>query len=108
MKIELINGLPRMTAESGSPTILDSTLLVVASNAGTGEILESNAEAGDYITLPDAITYVGDELEVYFNGVRMDSVLDYNFVGTGTKTQIATTFNLKSGDRLRFRVDRGA
>jgi len=38
----------------------------------------------------------------------MHDVFDYNYVGSGTRTQITMTFDLVAGDVIRFRVDRSA
>jgi hypothetical protein len=46
---------------------------------------------------------VTDFLVEYFQ-----DILDYNWYGSGTKTQITFTFDLKAGDRVRCRIDRGA
>lgn len=109
-KLELINKLPRMTAESASgPTIYDDYLVVVQSGAsGANEINLADVEAGDPITLPNSGTYEGNELEVYFNNTRLEDVVDYNWEGSGTRTQISLTFDAHVGDRIRFRVDRTA
>lgn len=108
-KLALINGLPRMVDESASPVIYDDYLKVVASGAsGANEINLADVETGDNITLPNSGSYEGEELEVYLNGDRLQDVFDYNYVGSGTKTQISMTFDLEVNDILRFRVDRGA
>lgn len=108
-KLALINGIPRMTAESGSPIIYDEYLDVVVSGAsGPNQINQASATTGTSITLPVSGTYIGLELEVYLNGTRVEDVIDYNFVGSGTKTQVAFTFDLVASDRVRFRVDRSA
>lgn len=91
------------------PTIYDDYLVVVASGAsGDNEINLADAETSDVITLPNGGTYEGDELETYLNGNRLEDVTDYTWQGSGTRTQIAFTFDLEVGDRVRFRVDRGA
>ncbi len=108
-KLALTNGLPRMVDESSAPTIYDDYLTVVASGAsGSNEINEADAETGDNITLPNSGSYEADELEVYLNTNRMHDVFDYNYVGSGTRTQITMTFGLVAGDVIRFRVDRSA
>lgn len=103
--LRLTNGQPRSAAESGSPTIYDQPLTVVASGAGANQI-NAPVTSGTNITLPSSGTYTGEELEVRLNGQRLEALYDYNYVGTGTKTQIAMTFDLAIGDRLDFRVDR--
>jgi len=107
--LRIVNGIPRMVEESGTPPIYDDYLDVVQSGAsGANEINVSDGETGDPVTLPNGGTYEGDELEVYLNGNRLEDVADYNWLGSGTRTQLAFTFDLEVGDRVRFRVDRGA
>ncbi len=103
-KLELVNALPRMTAESASPAIYDETLVVVSGGAGAGEI-NGPISAGTPVTLPSAKTYSSDELEVYLDGDRLKSVFDYTF---DSSTTVAFTFELVVGDVIRFRIDRGA
>ncbi len=96
-KLALVNGLPRMIDESASPTIYDESV-----------DLASNVTSGSNYTLPSGGTYEGEELEVYLDGQVLDSGADFNFVGAGpTRTQVAFTFDLYIGDRLRFRRIRG-
>ena len=105
-KLALINGLPRMVAESAAPTIYDESLLVVAGSPGVGEIL-GPINTGNPITLPNSGTYESLELEIYLAGQRLEDVGDYNFVGGGpTRTQISFTFDIIVGDQIKFRVDR--
>ena len=102
-KLELVNALPRMTAESGgSVTIYDETLVVVASGAGAGEI-NGPIAASTPVTLPAAQTYTGDELEVYLGTDRLAPLFDYTFASS---TTVAYTFEIKVGDVLRYRIDR--
>lgn len=96
-KLALISGIPRMVDESATPPIYDESVDLVAT-----------LTAGTNYTLPNSGTYEGEELEIMLDGQVMDSGSDYNFVGSGVKTQVAFTFNLLSGDRLRFRKIRGA
>ena len=96
-KLALVNGIPRMVAEASSVTIYDQTYDVV-----------SSITTGVSVTLPSSGTYTGEELEIRLNGVRMDSGIDYNFVGSPPRTQVAFTFDLVIGDQLNFRVDRPA
>ena len=65
----------------------------------------STITTGTSITLPASETYNSDELEVYLNGVRLESVEDYNYVASPPRTQIQMTFDLVTGDLLRFRKD---
>jgi len=97
-KLALVSGVPRMVDESASPTIYDETWAV-----------NSNISTGTPITLPNSGTYTSEELEIRLNGVRMDSGIDYNFVGSPPRTQVAFTFDLIDGeDTLNFRIDRSA
>lgn len=107
-KLALINGLPRMTTESSSVSIQDSSFLVVSSGAsGLYEKNEADCTSGTPISIM-GMSYTGDELEVYLNNTRLEDVIDYNWYGYGTKTQITFTFDLKTSDRIRCRIDRGA
>lgn len=96
-KLALVSGIPRMVDESATPAIYDESVNLV-----------STLTAGTNYTLPNSGTYEGEELEVILDGQTLDSGSDYNFVGSGTKTQVVFTFDLLSGDRLRFRKIRGA
>ena len=102
-KLALVTGVPRMVDESASPTIYDETLEVVTSGAGAGEI-NGPISAGTPITLPEAKTYTGDELEVYLDGDRLKPIFDYSF---DSSTTVAFTFEIKVNDVMRFRIDRG-
>ncbi len=86
-----------MVNETSSVTIYDQTYTVA-----------SDITTGVSVTLPSGGTYDSEELEVRLNGVRMDSGIDYSFVGTVPRTQVQFTFDLVIGDQLNFRVDRVA
>lgn len=91
--LRLINGIPRLVA---GPAIYDETYSV----SGT-------ITTGNPITLPASGTYNSEELEVRLNGQRLESVVDYNYVGgSPPRTQVAFTFDLVIGDQVNFRVDR--
>jgi len=106
--LRLVNGRPKMQDEAaGGVTIYDENLEVVSGTPGAGEI-EGPINTGVAITLPSSQTYSDDELEVYLNNMRLDSVYDYNYVGSGSRTQISMTFDLEVGDIIRFRIDRAA
>lgn len=102
--LRLSNGVPRSFEESGSVTIYDQTLTVVASSPGAGEILGPIA-ASTAITLPASQTYTSGELELYVGSDRLNYLFDYVYVSA---SQISLTFQLIVGDRLRFRIDRPA
>lgn len=95
--LRLQNGIPRSLAETGPTTIYDQ-----------GVDVASPITAGTSVTLPAAQTYTSGELEVYLNGTRLESVLDYVYVGSPPRTQIQFTFDLVAGDHYRFRIDRTA
>ena len=100
--LSLTNGIPKSFDESGSVPIYDVSLLVVSSSPASYEIL-GPISAGTDITLPDAQTYVGEELQVFLNGIRLEQVRDYNYVSS---TQIDFTFELIPTDIIRFYIDR--
>jgi hypothetical protein len=89
-----------------TPSIYDQSVNVVQDGAGVGQVNKANAQSGDAITLPSSKTYDDTELEVWVNGMRMQDIFDYNYVGVSPRTQIAFTFNLQVGDTIRFRIDR--
>lgn len=95
--LQLVNGVPRTFSFAGLPTIYDQTYVATGSET-----------AGTSITLPSSGNYQASELEVYFNGQRINVTDDYTYVGSGTRTQIQMTFDLLANDKIRFRVDRGA
>ena len=103
--LRLVAGQMRSFSESSSLTIYDQPLTVVASGAGANQV-NAPVTTGTAITLPSSGTYQGAELEVRLNGMRLEQLYDFTYVGTGSKTQIALTFDLAISDRLDFRVDR--
>lgn len=58
--------------------------------------------AGTAVTLPSSGTYTGKELMIFVNGVKSEYLIDFNYVGSGTKTQVSFTFDLKSSDNIEF------
>lgn len=103
----IVNGILRSYDEGSALPIYDEPLTIVASGAGANE-MNGPVITGTAVTLPASGTYEGEELEVRLNGQRLEGLYDYNYVGSGTKTQVSFTFNLSVGDRLDFRVDRAA
>lgn len=95
--LRLVNGVQRSFDEASTTPIYDQAI-DVASTIGTGVP----------VTLPAGGTYDSQELEVILNGQALDDVADYNFVGSVPRTQVAFTFQLEIGDRIRFRKIRGA
>lgn len=60
---------------------------------------------GTSVTIPGGQSYTGEQLEVYLNGQRLKLTDDYNSVSS---TQVNFTFDLLVGDKVRYRIDRGA
>lgn len=100
------NGFPRSFSESSTVTIYDQRLTIVSGAPANSNEMTGPVTSGTNITLPQSGTYEGSELQVYFNGTRIEVTSDYAYVGSGTKTQIQMTFDLVVGDTLDFRVDR--
>lgn len=96
-KLALVNGVPRMTDESASPTIYDETMVIA-----------SMVTTGTEVVLPNGGFYNSLELEIYFNGNRIGQPGEYEYVGTVPRTRIIFTFDLVATDVVRFRIDRGA
>ena len=90
----IVNGYQRLVVVN--PAIYDAT-----------ETIGSTITSGTAHTLPSSGTYQGDELEIYFNGIPLDPTTDYSSVGSGTKTQITFSFDLHSGDQMRYKTQRG-
>ena len=95
--LRIVNGVPRSFDEASSTPIYDQAIDIA-----------SQITTGTPVTLPAGGTYDSQELEVYFNGQVLDDVTDYNFVGSAPRTQVAFTFQLEIGDKIRFRKIRGA
>lgn len=106
--LKLINGIPTMTDESSAVPIYDEYISIVTSGASGDNELNGPISAVTNITLPNSGSYIDRELEVYLNGQRLEYIIDYEYVGSGAKTQLYIVFDLVVGDRLRFRVDRTA
>lgn len=103
--LRLSNGVARSFDEALSTAIYDESLTVVASSPGANEII-GPINAGVDITLPNGGTYESAELQVNLNGQELQPVLDYNYTGAGTRTQVSFTFQILVGDIIDFRVDR--
>lgn len=105
--LRMVNGVPRSFFESSTLPIYDQSLAVVASGATAGQV-NGPITSGTAVTLPASGTYTSAELQVQLNGQQLEPVLDYNYVGSGTRTQVSFTFQLVVGDVIVFRVDRPA
>ena len=90
----LVAGVLRSFDESSSLTIFDDQVLIA-----------SPVTTGTPVTLPGGQSYSGEQLEVYLNGQRLKLTDDYNSVNS---TQVSFTFDLLVGDKVRYRIDRGA
>jgi len=101
--LTLVNGIPQMVENEVS--IYDETIEVVASGASGDNEINGPIAAGTPITLPNSKTYTSDELEVRHDGWRLTKLLDYN---TASSTTVTFTFQIKVGERINFRIDRGA
>lgn len=102
--LRLVNGVPRSFEESNGTPIYDESVVLVVSSPGAGQIL-GPISTGVPVSLPLGESYVAEELEVYLNGQRLEDVIDFNFTNS---TQVAFTFDLVVGDRVRWRKDRPA
>ena len=61
-------------------------------------------EALTPITLPNSGSYEGSELQVFLNQALQRVGDHYNYVGTGTKTQIAFTSDILETDIITYIV----
>ena len=93
--LQLINGVPRMAFVTGADTIYDETLVV-----GAGGITASTS-----VSLPSGGTYISKDLEIYLGGQFLEPVIDYTYVGVGTRTQVQFLEDLNESDRVRFRIE---
>ena len=96
--LRIYNGVARSFDEASSISIYDQSVTILGGGLSTGLPL----------TLPTSQTYSNIELEVYLNGVRLEPIADYSYVGSIPRTQISFTFDLIATDVIRFRIDRGA
>jgi hypothetical protein len=87
-------GTPRQYDEASSLPIYDEYVTIGSGGLATGSPL----------TLPSSKTYTSNELEVFFRGQALETVLDYNYYGSGARTAITFTFDLVQGDIIRFRI----
>jgi hypothetical protein len=93
--VKLINGVMRMSeATELAGFLYDESSSVI-----------SDIPANTSITLPSSKTFDSKELEVYLNGQLMTVTEDYTYVGSPPRTQIQFLFDLKAGEKVRFRID---
>jgi len=103
-EVEKFNGSLRLVAGAGQKPE-ETTLEVVSSSPGANEIA-GPIVSSTAVTIPDSVTYEDADLQVFLNGQQLDLVGDYNYEGSGTRTQVSFTFELLVGDKLTFRVDK--
>jgi hypothetical protein len=96
--LSLINGKPRTIQIGGASGIYDETYTV-----GSGGL-----PVNSIITLPNAGEYESADLKVFLHGQFWEDGVDFNYVGSGTRTQIEILEALNEGDTLRFRVEGSA
>ena len=108
----LVNGVPRM--QTILPLIYDQSVTIVTSGGNGSTTLNGPVSSGTAITLPSSGSYTlnansAPNLQVYLNGDRTESTIDWNTSGAGpTYTALTFTFNLVVGDRVDFRIERSS
>ena len=81
------------TLYTNSGTVYNETLIVGAGGISTGSP----------ISLPNSENYLGEELEIKLNSTIMDLGSEYQYEGTGIKTQISFLFDLVEDDQIDFK-----
>jgi hypothetical protein len=104
--LRLSGGVARQFTESSAVAIYDQQLTIVSGSPANSNQMTGPVNAGVSVTLPQSGTYSSAELQVQLNGQQLEPVLDYTYVGSGTRTQVQFTFQLVVGDVVDFRVDR--
>jgi hypothetical protein len=110
--LNLFNGVPRTFTIPGTSLIYDQSVTMVASGGNGSTTLNGPISSGTAITLPRSGVYTLNtnsvpNLNVYLNGERLESTIDWNTSGSGPNfTAIQMTFQLVVGDRLDFRMER--
>jgi hypothetical protein len=92
--IQIVNGVPRMVE-------VNTTIYDEVYNA------PSNISAGTPITLPNSGVYASTELRISFNGNILQLTEDFLYVGAGpSRTQVSLTFDIFTGEKIRFYKER--
>lgn len=110
--LSLVNGVPRQSAIPGTSLIYDQSVTIVASGGNGSTTLNGPITSGTAITLPVSGSYTLNinsvpNVNVYLNGDRLESVIDWNTSGAGpTYLAVQLTFNIVVGDRVDFRIER--
>lgn len=91
--VQIVNGVLRGVSQNAIAIYDESTEIT------------STLTSGSPLTLPSGQTYEGSDLKVFFNGQAIETVRDYNFVGSAPRTQVSFTFDLEPGDVIRFRIN---
>lgn len=86
--LQLVNGVARM--QTILPTIYDREETGLTITSGVAH------------SLPISQTYNSTELHIIINGIVMNVIDDYNYVGSPPRTQVTFTFNIVSTDFLRY------
>ena len=81
------------TLATTTGTVYNETLVISAGGLSTGTP----------VTLPNGGSYLGEELEVSLNSSPLDIGVDYQYIGSGIKTQIEFTFDLVENDEINFK-----
>lgn len=89
---KIVNGVVRMVTTSPQ---YNQTVAVPVGGYASGLTL----------TLPASGTYLSADLQVLLDGTLLELGQDYNYVGSGTRTQITLLVDLFEGERLMYRVD---
>lgn len=101
--LKMVAGIPRQTASVQSySTPYQTTLLVVASGATTGQI-NGPITAGTAVTLPNSQTYSSTELLIALNGQLLAQTTDYTLTSS---TSVTFVNNLVVGDLIEFTIQR--
>lgn len=104
--VKFSNGALRMTELPTPPAIYDQRLTVVSGLPLNSNEIQGPLSSGSILTLPQSGTYSGLELLVFCNGNKLEAAFDYNYVGSGTRTQIQILFDLVVNDTIDFRTER--
>lgn len=84
----------RLVQKTFSDGVYRAELYIVDDTPLNSTELQGPISSGTPVTLPESGTYIGDELIVKLNGVSLVPGFNYNFVGTGSKTQVSFVFDL--------------
>jgi len=92
--LKLVNGIARMVG-----------LVTGDIYEGTQIVPGGGYSINDLVTLPDSGTYESKDLEVHLAGQFLEVDINYEYVGSVTRTQIKLLMDIAEGLRLQFRVE---